>query len=98
MTGTRAVPLSALPALNGGHGTGQPLCPACNGGRLHPYEVTVIVPGTTGVEALVGKTLTGWVAVCKGNADYLRHPDYQEDAEGLELSPPCGFSMTLQPR
>jgi len=40
---TIAVPLDFLNAANGGNG--RPLCPACNGGRLHPYKVTFNLTG-----------------------------------------------------
>jgi len=95
VNGTRAVPLDSLRPLNGGYDTGQPLCPACQAGRLHPYEVEVVVPGPGPVTYGVGVALSGWVAVCVGNRDYRATLD---DPEEIDLSAPCGFSMPLTPR
>lgn len=76
----------------------QPLCPACRDGRLHPYRVTIPLgfPGFQGVQAL-----TGWVARCVGNGDYVRamqkmrekYPDVwvPEEVES------CGFVMPMTP-
>lgn len=79
---TTAMPLDLLNQVN--HGSGQPLCPACNGGRLHPYHVTFgtgVVPGQGWQGA---DYLTGFVAVCRGSAD-----------RAGPVIEPCGFSMPL---
>jgi hypothetical protein len=105
---TLAVPLDWLDDANG-YGNGQPLCPSCQAGRLHPFKVTVGLSaggdGWSGVDYL-----EGWVAVCRGNGDYLRQQrqvrdSYPQDADGLAAEPgtdeleqpPCGFSMPMQP-
>lgn len=68
---------------------GRPLCPACKGGRLHPYlvEIAVAHPG----DNLYGaECLTGWVAVCQGDRDL-------DAGDGFEAMPPCGFTMPMTP-
>lgn len=98
MSETRAVPLEQLVRANLGQGPYPlPLCPACIGGRLYPYQVTIRVGLSDWIE--------GWVAVCVGNDDYKRavavqyrgihdpnSDDYQPDVE------PCGFSMAMTPQ
>lgn len=83
MSGTAAVPLDVLAAANPGTPwAGRPLCPGCKLGQLHPFEVQVGLcrdpRGWHGVHYL-----TGWVAVCDGNAEYRQEP--------------CGFAMPLTP-
>jgi hypothetical protein len=95
--GTTAVTLDALRTLNMDYGTGQPLCPACHGGRLHPYQVSIRVPGTGPAERVIGQVIQGWVAVCQGNADYLRALAADGEDEGVDPLEPCGFSMPLYP-
>lgn len=43
MSGTTAVQSDVLAEANDGI-TGQPLCPACVGGYLHPYLVEISLP------------------------------------------------------
>lgn len=95
MSTTTAVTLDHLARSNGSL-TGQPFCPACKRGYLHPYKVQISLGplphhGATGLE--------GWVAVCEGNEQYIRAwntewPD--EPYDGPEFTS-CGFSMPLQP-
>lgn len=87
MTGTRAIPLDLLTAVS--YGVDQrPLCPACHGGRLHPYIVNITL--SHGPNPVHGADyLTGWVAVCVGSQD---DPMLDEQVE------PCGFSMPMTPR
>lgn len=107
MEGTTAVKLDQL-----GYScdaTEQPLCPACNGGRLHPYAVTFTFPMVIrGLHYTSERVdyLEGWVAVCVGNkaaiqatterlAGYVTDDDpYEPEAE----VPPCGFTMNLTPK
>lgn len=98
MADTIAVPLDHLARANYDT-TGQPLCPACQGGRLHPYYVTFALRGFQGVDSL-----SGWVAVCVGNREYnlamrgfenWRERD-ENYAEVDDMSP-CGFSMPMMP-
>jgi hypothetical protein len=105
---TLAVPLDWLDDASGGPGTGQPLCPACSAGRLHPFKVTVVLSRADG--AWNGADyLEGWVAVCQGNRDHLqaqqqirdRYRDGGGDSRILNVAveaeqPPCGFSMPMQ--
>lgn len=90
MSGTTAVSYEVLADRNF-PGTGQPKCPGCVGGFLHPYlvEFTLPLDGWQGVDYL-----TGWVAVCVGNDhDRRARPDVAADVE----VPACGFSMPLTP-
>ncbi len=98
MSDTIAMPLELLDTVN--HGNGQPLCPGCVGGRLHPYKVTF---GTnqmlTGMGWQFTDFLEGFVAVCVGNRDHRRawakrDPEVSSDDLGPEV-PACGFSMPL---
>lgn len=94
MTGTTAVPSDVLEqAAMQGPGGGNPLCPACVGGRLHPYKVEFSL-GPPGYQGAIG--LTGWVAVCKGNIPHRRRIAEAglEDWETGDQEP-CGFSMPL---
>lgn len=101
MSDTVAVPLADFERVAmSGRGNAQPLCPSCNGGRLHPYRVTMTVPRNSG--DWLGLNLEGWVAVCVGNGDYRRAMlELFPDDEGTDEAPnevePCGFSMALQP-
>lgn len=84
---TWAVPSDVL--ANPYHGaSGQPLCPACVGGRLHPYLVEISLSdhpsGWHGANYL-----TGWVAVCVGTQ--------VGDPAFAEAAPACGFSMPMTP-
>ncbi len=98
MSETNAMPLDLLDEVN--YGNGQPLCPGCIGGRLHPYKVefgTGYIPGRgwQGVDYL-----SGFVAVCVGNASYLAMlaKEYARLGEEFEPDPEvpaCGFSMPL---
>lgn len=101
MSSTIAMDTSQLEYL--GYGTGQPLCPACTGGRLQPYLVTFSLPATglnfTGEHV---NELSGWVAVCVGNRSYLRDRNRRLADVGSPFSDetevePCGFSMPLTP-
>ena len=73
MTETRAVPLAWLSgAVGAGYAvTGQPLCPACIRGYLHPYRVQIGLRNA-GMPYSGVSYLDGWVAVCVGNADANR--------------------------
>ncbi len=106
MTGTTAVQLDYLAKMNRGGGptTGQPLCPACNGGRLHPFVVEINLAEIPGRGWQGADGLVGWVAVCRGNAQYNRvvrewyasqGENYGEDTDD---QPACGFSMPMTPR
>lgn len=79
--GTVAVPTSLLVD---GHGRRRALCPACAGGRLHPYRVELDLGGFDGWDYA-----DGWVAVCAGS-----RPDLGESDERAE---PCGFAMPVTP-
>jgi hypothetical protein len=83
--------------------TGQPLCPACKVGYLHPYRVVVSL--RKGDRAWHGAdSLVGWVAVCEGNAAYNRAArKMYADAETEQPSeapehPPCGFVLPMTPQ
>lgn len=78
--GTTAVPTSLL--TQGGER--RALCPACVGGRLHPYRVELNLGGWQGFDQA-----DGWVAVCDGS-----QPDLGESDEPAE---PCGFAMPITP-
>ena len=86
--------------------TEQPLCPACHGGRLHPYAVQFDFP--TIVDGLHYTSeradwLEGWVAVCVGNqaaekATAAQYAKMGETYEPNDLALPCGFTMALTPK
>lgn len=86
--------------------TEQPLCPACHGGRLHPYSVTFEFPTViNGLHFTSERVdwLEGWVAVCVGNASYRRdivaqYAKVGETYEPEDEVPPCGFAMPLTPK
>lgn len=92
---TEAVPLNVLRegAL---WGTGQPLCPSCKIGRLHPYRVMIPL-GVRGWG--LANVLVGWVAICVGDADAVRMEveAFARD-EGSATNPPCGFTLPMQAR
>lgn len=94
MADTIAIPQELLDTMN--NGRGQPLCPGCSGGRLHPYYVsfqTSIVPGHGWQGA---DYLTGFVAVCTGNLTHLRKGAKEGGTfDPADVLPPCGFSMPL---
>lgn len=96
MSDTIAVPLDYLAKANHDD-TGQPLCPSCKGGRLHPYMVTMslnFVTGWHGVDYLVG-----WVAVCVGDRNQRAEAKKRGyEPTFVEPQPPCGFSMQMMPR
>lgn len=96
MTGTRAVTsehLALTARRNGAGDLGKPLCPACYGGRLHPYKVTISL--SDGVKGWDGTDyLEGWVAVCRGNRDYWDTLEGSERGE-VSITPPCGFSLPM---
>jgi hypothetical protein len=109
MSDTWAVPTDFLAQANMSADSGQPLCPGCNGGRLHPYKVTIGLEGLNpeGNRAPYGgwhgvDYLEGWVAVCVGNAAANRK--LSERYAALDEEPPvdpevpaCGFSMPMTP-
>lgn len=100
MSEMRAMPLDLLAARNeAGYGSGQPLCPACIHGRLHPYRVTIGLGGYQGVDYL-----DGWVAMCVGNAEdnqltveQLRRAGEVDPKPMAADVPPCGFTMAMTP-
>lgn len=106
MSETRAVSLDFLANANRDHGgSGQPLCPACKGGRLHPYVVTISlaeIPGM-GLGFQGVDSLSGWVAVCVGSEIHNRANREHYEANGwdwdsdVEDLPACGFSMPMTP-
>jgi hypothetical protein len=81
--GTTAVPTSLI--VNRAMGVRRSLCPACFGGRLHPYKVEVSLGGFQGY-----RSADGWVVVCVG-AD----PDTDGSEQRIES---CGFSLPVEPR
>lgn len=84
MSDTWAVSSDYLTRSSHGH-SGQPLCPACTGGRLHVYLVEVSLAADPG--GWHGATaLAGWIAVCVGSV-----------GEGDGPVPACGFSMPMTP-
>lgn len=103
MADTIAVQLDYLARMNRTSGpTGQPLCPSCRGGRLHPYLVTFNLTEIPGRGWHGPDGLTGWVAVCVGNESYVRAVQDQAATcgEAYEAGPgqsPCGFSMPMTP-
>ncbi len=90
MSQTRAIPTADL--YPSGTERDQPLCPACRGGRLHPYLIEFTVfPQEHALRARMGggvgpTVLNAWVAVCRG----------ARDESGTALDPPCGFSVRLE--
>jgi hypothetical protein len=99
---TRAVQLDVLADANrDSPWAGQPLCPACGFGHLHPYRVQISLSHHPG--GWQGANyLTGWVAVCVGNAEAnRRHAQECLDrgwaAPQVQDHPPCGFSMSMTP-
>jgi hypothetical protein len=109
MSDTIAVKLEFLAKANMSGDTGQPRCPGCRGGRLHPYRVTINLTGLDpeGSAASYGgwylvEYLEGWVAVCVGNEAANRkirevYAGYGEEAPVDPEVPPCGFSMPMTP-
>jgi hypothetical protein len=98
---TFAVQLGWLAAAAGPGSTGQPLCPACDGGRLHPYLVEFGLTSPAGEAWHGADFLAGWVAVCVGNADQLQLDDelrrqLQLPAEAVPVRPGCGFSLPMR--
>ncbi len=102
MASTRAVPAAVLEAGNRSSVAGQPLCPACKVGYLQPYKVWIGL--SSGGEPWEGvKALSGWVAVCEGNA---RHNEKMRELYALAERVPaeddlvdvvgCGFTMPMQ--
>lgn len=102
MSRTVAVPLEELAAADPFSLTGQPLCPSCKVGYLHPYEVHIHL-GTAGAARFGAVGLVGWSAVCVGNGHYLSAKYAVLVAEGetevpaLVESMPCGFAMPMAP-
>jgi hypothetical protein len=99
---TTAVQLDLLAKVNMSPGSGQPLCPRCNGGRLHPYLVEISLSFGVGDRWHGADYLTGWVAVCVGNRDDNRqvtetYAKYDEEPPVDPEVPPCGFSMPMTP-
>jgi hypothetical protein len=93
----RAVPLDLLQRANAGQldGTGQPLCPACLTGRLHPYRIDIHLGDFAGT-----RRLTGWLAKCVGNRDanVAKAQMYEKAGEPAPQTfdiEPCGFSMPM---
>lgn len=74
-----------------------PLCPACHGGRLYPYRVTIAVSAVR--DYYGAHWIEGWIAVCVGNKDYKREwaLAFPGDASDEDDVPPCGFSMSMTP-
>ena len=93
MSDTTAVPSDYLARANHDRvppegNAGRPLCPACPGGRLHPYQVTIglnVVGGWKGVDYL-----EGWVAVCVGAR--------ARDGVVARDVAPCGFTLPMTPK
>jgi hypothetical protein len=98
MTGTTAVPsehLQRIGPMVGAGASGKALCPACYGGRLHPYKV--IISLSDGVRPYDNVDyLEGWVAVCRGSRDYWETLEESERGE-VSITPPCGFSLPMTP-
>jgi hypothetical protein len=102
VSGTTAVPSDVLAAANpDAPWAGRPLCPACKFGHLHPFEVQIGLcrepSGWHGV-----RYLTGWVAVCVGDAEHRRTEAEEarrrnQFVEDLDVQEPCGFAMPLTP-
>lgn len=92
MSDTTAVPLDYLAAANydrvppEGQG-GRPLCPACVGGRLQPYQVEIGLTKVTGWQGV--DYLMAWVAVCVGAKT-------RDGVAAIDLQP-CGFSLPMTP-
>jgi hypothetical protein len=80
--GTIAVPLALIATPDGRKR--RALCPACHGGRLHPYYVQLSLEGFYGMAYA-----DGWVAKCAGS-----NPQYGE-TDLVKPLKPCGFSMPL---
>ena len=83
MSETWAVPTAVLDEYSGA-GRGRPLCPACTGGRLHPFKVSINL-GVRGFQGITG--LEGWTVVCAGT----------DPLDSFPAAGPCGFSMPMQP-
>lgn len=79
--GTTAIPTTLLTQF----GDRRALCPACVGGRLHPYKVSINLGGFEGY-----RHGSGFVAVCAG-----ARPDLDECEEPIEA---CGFAMAITPQ
>jgi hypothetical protein len=99
---TTAVQLDLLAKVNHDSGSGQPLCPACKNGRLHPYLVEISLSQGVGDRWHGADYLTGWVAVCVGNGMHNRkmaefYAQLDEDPPLDPEVPPCGFSMPMTP-
>lgn len=89
MSDTYAISLDRM--LEGA--AGQPLCPSCNSGRLHPYRIEVsFLPymGVSGVEA--------WVLRCVGNASYRSWYEKRGLDPLPEPAEPCGFAVSATPQ
>lgn len=101
MSDTWAVQTETLAAANRCSSGGQPLCPACKNGRLHPYLVEISLSDHPG--GWHGANyLTGWVAVCVGNGAANRYEakvyrDAGEEPPEQYEHPACGFTMPMTP-
>lgn len=91
MSDTRAVPLETLKRANHAIDGGQPLCPSCVTGYLHPYKVSITVGEGYSWEG--ADYLVGWVAVCTGNRETLKHYKGSQ----AQPRPACGFSLPMTP-
>lgn len=96
---TTAVPVDWLRRAGMSQVTGQPLCPQCRVGYLHPYVVEIGLE-VDGEQWRGADYLVGWVAVCVGNEDYVRaKAELYEAAEDVapsqEIMVACGFSMPM---
>lgn len=101
MSQTTAVPADWLRKANMSVTTGQPLCPQCRVGYLHPFLVEVGL-GADGLSWHGADYLVGWVAVCVGNADEVAAKNALYEANGddpgddVAVSLPCGFVLSMQ--
>lgn len=104
MSDTVAIPLTVLAEASGGHHTGQPLCPSCHVGRLHPYKVTITLSMFRDRPVYGAAWLEGWIAKCVGNRHDVEFANRLYAGFGdEEYRPPkivegCGFVMAMSPR
>lgn len=97
MSDTTPVPYNVLVGANSFE-EGQPRCPSCFWGRLHPYRVTMpLSRADRALEDFLGADyLTGWVAVCVGNHSRNKDAEQRERGDLVEVNQaPCGFTMGM---
>lgn len=88
MSDTNAVPSDWLAKAARDGSDGRPLCPGCQNGRLHPFQVSINLQ--VGLWSWHGADrIDGWVVVCQGAKAGEHHVEADQ--------PPCGFTLPMTP-